>query len=85
MSTTNHTKINVTKQYLQTVQELKVHSQMLHSDCDDEITICAELHLAFCCMSEADVDFAEQYFYETSTANQQIEALLHPDLRCLRY
>jgi hypothetical protein len=25
-------------------------------------------------MTEADVDFAEQYFYETSTANQQIEA-----------
>jgi CRISPR/Cas system-associated protein Csm6 len=47
---------------------------VLHSDCDDEITICAELHLVFCCMTEADVDFAEQYFYETSTANQQIEA-----------
>jgi len=47
---------------------------VLHSDCDDEITICAELHLVFCHMTEADVDFAEQYFYETSTANQQIEA-----------
>jgi len=47
------------RQYLQTVQELKVHSQMLCSDHDDEITICAELHLVFCHTTEADVDFAE--------------------------
>jgi len=46
---------------------------MLHFDCDDKITICAELHSVFCCIIETDVNFAEHYFYETSTANQQIE------------
>ena len=70
----NHTAVSALVQFLTILKIENVHSQQIQSDHDIETALLAAAHHAFMKVHISDISFADCYQFETSTANQQIEA-----------
>ena len=70
----SHTAVSALVQFLTTLRTEDIHSQQIQSDHDVETSLLAVTHHAFMKKHDSKISFANCYFFETNTANQQIEA-----------
>ena len=71
---TNHTSVSIFWQYIDTLLDEQIHLVHIWSDCDVETLLLTAAHHAFMKKHDSKILFADCYFFEMSTINQQIEA-----------
>jgi hypothetical protein len=71
---TNRTAISVLRQYLDMLEDQKVMPHKLRSDRGTETPLVAAAHHALRENLEPNIQFADCYWFGTSTANQRIES-----------
>ena len=70
----SHIAVSALVQFLTILRIEDIHSQQIQSDHDVETSLLVTAHHAFMKKHDSKILFADCYFFETSTANQQIEA-----------
>jgi hypothetical protein len=73
VGTTARTEVCVLRQYLDTLEERKIQSQIVRSDRGSETVLLAEAHHRLRRSSDLDIPLKDCYFYGTSTENERIE------------
>jgi hypothetical protein len=71
---TARTAVSVLRQYIDTLDNEKVHPQVLRSDHGVETPLVAAAHHQFMLKHEPECALEDFYWFGTSTANQRIEA-----------